>query len=40
LMRADAVKAELGIAAYSANLEAKYEGEYAKIMQPGDGKKN
>ena len=40
LMRADAVKAELGIAAYSANLEAKYEGDYAKIMQPGDGKKN
>lgn len=40
LMRADAVKAELGIATYSANLEAKYEGEYAKIMQPGDGKQN
>lgn len=40
LMRADAVKAELGIAAYSANIEAKYEGEYAKIMQPADGKKN
>jgi EpsD family peptidyl-prolyl cis-trans isomerase len=40
LMRADAVKAELGIASYSANLEAKYEGEYAKIMQPGDGKQN
>ena len=40
LMRADAVKAEQGIAAYSANLEAKYEGEYAKIMQPGDSKKN
>jgi EpsD family peptidyl-prolyl cis-trans isomerase len=40
LMRADAVKAEQGIAAYSANLEAKYEGDYAKIMQPGDGKKN
>jgi hypothetical protein len=39
-MRADAVKAELGIAAYSANIEAKYEGEYTKIMQPGDGKKN
>ena len=40
LMRADAVKAEQGIAAYSANLEAKFEGEYAKIMQPGEGKKN
>ena len=24
----------MGIAAYSANLEAKYEGDYAKIMQP------
>ncbi|WOH53742.1 hypothetical protein [Bradyrhizobium sp. sBnM-33] len=40
LMRADAIKAELGVARYSANLEAKYEGEYANIMQPGDGKKN
>jgi hypothetical protein len=33
LMRADAIKAEAGLAAYSSNLEAKYEGEYAKIMQ-------
>jgi EpsD family peptidyl-prolyl cis-trans isomerase len=43
LLRADTLKAEAGIAAYSANLEAKYEGEYAKIMQPGDavpGKQN
>jgi EpsD family peptidyl-prolyl cis-trans isomerase len=40
LMRADALKAEAGIASYSANLEAKYEGEYAKIMQQGEGKKN
>lgn len=40
LMRADAIKAEQGIAAYSANIEAKYEGDYARIMQPGDGKKN
>jgi EpsD family peptidyl-prolyl cis-trans isomerase len=39
LLRADALKAETGIATYSAGLEAKYEGEYAKIMQ-GDGKKN
>ena len=39
-LRADALKAEAGMAAYSANLEAKYEGEYAKIMQQGDGKKN
>ena len=37
ILRADALKAETGIAAYSANLEAKYEGEYAKIMQPGEG---
>lgn len=33
VMRADAIKAEAGLAAYSANLEAKYEGDYAKIMQ-------
>jgi hypothetical protein len=36
-MRADALKAEAGIAAFSANLEAKYQGEYAKIMQPAAG---
>ena len=40
LLRADALKAESGIASYSANLEAKYEGEYAKIMQQGGDKKN
>ena len=40
LLRADALKAEAGIATYSANLEARYEGEYAKIMQQGDAKKN
>lgn len=33
LMRADAIKAEASLAAYSANLEAKYEGEYAEIMK-------
>lgn len=33
LMRADAIKAEAGLAGYSASLEAKYEGDYAKIMQ-------
>jgi EpsD family peptidyl-prolyl cis-trans isomerase len=33
LMRADAIKAEAGMAAFSSKLEAKYEGEYAKIMQ-------
>jgi EpsD family peptidyl-prolyl cis-trans isomerase len=33
LMRADALKAEVGMAAYSANLEAKYEGVYANIMK-------
>jgi EpsD family peptidyl-prolyl cis-trans isomerase len=40
LMRGDALKAEAGMATYAANLEAKYEGEYARIMQQGDGKKN
>jgi EpsD family peptidyl-prolyl cis-trans isomerase len=40
LMRTDALKAEAGLATYSANLEAKYEGEYAKIMQQSEGKKN
>ena len=35
LLRADALKAEIGLATYSAKLEAKYEGEYAKIMQQG-----
>ncbi len=33
IMRADAIKAEAGLAAYSASLEAKYEGDYAKIMR-------
>jgi EpsD family peptidyl-prolyl cis-trans isomerase len=37
LLRADALKAEAGMATYSANLEAKYEGEYANIMQQGEG---
>lgn len=37
LMRSDAVKGEIGIATYSANMEAKYEGEYQQIMQ-GQGK--
>lgn len=32
-MRSDAIGAELGLAAYSANLEAKYEGEYADLMK-------
>ena len=32
LLRADALKAELGIASVAANLETKYEGDYAKIM--------
>jgi EpsD family peptidyl-prolyl cis-trans isomerase len=40
LLRADALKAEAGMASYSANLEAKYEGEYAKIMQQGADKRN
>ena len=33
LMRADALKAEIGMATYSANLEAKYEGVYDNIMK-------
>ena len=40
LMRADAVKAEQGMAAYSANIETRYEGEYAKIMQPNNASKS
>jgi EpsD family peptidyl-prolyl cis-trans isomerase len=40
LLRADAFKAEAGIAAYSANVEAKYEGNYANIMQRGADAKN
>ena len=32
IMRADAIKAEAGMAGYSANQEAKYEGDYANIM--------
>ncbi len=36
-LRADALKAEAGIAAFSAKLEAKYQGEYAKIMQQDAG---
>ncbi len=37
LLRADALKAEAGMAAFAANLEAKYQGEYAKIMQQKAG---
>ena len=38
LLRADAFKAEAGMASVSANLEAKYEGDYAAIMsQQNDG---
>jgi EpsD family peptidyl-prolyl cis-trans isomerase len=33
LMRADLYKAEIGMASVSANLEAKYEGVYSKIMR-------
>ena len=41
LMRADAIKAEIGIASYSANIEAKYENDYyANIMRRGEDKKN
>ncbi|MGY3346675.1 MULTISPECIES: hypothetical protein [unclassified Bradyrhizobium] len=37
-MRADAIAAELGLAAYSARLEAKYEGEYADLMKQAEAK--
>jgi EpsD family peptidyl-prolyl cis-trans isomerase len=38
LIRADQLKAEIGIASVAANLEAKYQGDYAKIMSnPGEG---
>jgi EpsD family peptidyl-prolyl cis-trans isomerase len=36
LLRADRIKAETGIASVSANLEAKYEGDYASIMKSQD----
>jgi EpsD family peptidyl-prolyl cis-trans isomerase len=44
LLRADALKAESGLASMTANLEAKYQGDYAKIMAgqgdaAADGKK-
>lgn len=38
MMRADALGAELGLAAYPAKLEAKYEGDYAEIMKQGEPK--
>ncbi|WP_339037636.1 hypothetical protein WHZ78_07615 [Bradyrhizobium symbiodeficiens] len=38
MMRSDALAAELGLAAYSAKLEAKYEGEYADLMKQGEPK--
>jgi EpsD family peptidyl-prolyl cis-trans isomerase len=40
VMRAEALKGEASLAAYSANLEARYQGEYAKIMKPGGDGKN
>jgi EpsD family peptidyl-prolyl cis-trans isomerase len=39
LMRADALKAELSLASYTANAEARYEGDYARVMQ-GNGSKD
>lgn len=36
LMRADAIRAEIELASYSAKLEAKFEGAYAQIMQQGN----
>jgi EpsD family peptidyl-prolyl cis-trans isomerase len=38
MIRADALAAELGLAAYSAKLEAKYEGDYADLMKQGEAK--
>jgi hypothetical protein len=38
MIRSDALAAELGLAAYSAKLEAKYEGEYADLMKQGEPK--
>lgn len=35
-LKADSLKAEAGVAAFSANIEAKYEGEYATIMGRGN----
>ena len=40
LMRNDLLKAEAGMVSVSANLEAKYEGVYSKIMSSDDGQKN
>jgi hypothetical protein len=40
LMRAEALKGEASLASYTANLEAKFEGEYAKIMQQSQGQQN
>jgi EpsD family peptidyl-prolyl cis-trans isomerase len=34
-LRADLVKSEIGMASVAAKLEAKYEGDYAKVMQKG-----
>ncbi|SHM85420.1 SurA N-terminal domain-containing protein [Bradyrhizobium lablabi] len=40
LMRNDFLKAESGMVSVSANLEAKYEGVYSKIMSAEEGKRN
>jgi hypothetical protein len=34
-LRADLLKSEIGMASVAANLEAKYEGDYAKLMSQG-----
>jgi EpsD family peptidyl-prolyl cis-trans isomerase len=34
-LRADLVKSEIGMASVAANLEAKYEGDYGKLIQQG-----
>jgi EpsD family peptidyl-prolyl cis-trans isomerase len=35
LMRIDAIRSEAGMASFSANMEANYQGDYAGIMKPG-----
>jgi hypothetical protein len=35
LIRSDKLKAQIGMASVAANLEAKYEGDYATIMGAG-----
>jgi hypothetical protein len=36
MLRSDLLKSEIGMASVAANLEAKYEGDYAKLMSQQD----